>query len=142
MGTTYTPPADAEQEPRTVVYLGNRDAIEVLADPDDDHETAAAEERAIRRIRQPLPAGKRCTTVVLAAGLPLLQAAHDITHPERGVWQAHSDADKPAWVASTDPALAQILAAHWGCELRDPEPADTALVQELAELRDPADEEV
>lgn len=95
---------------RTVVYLGNRDAVEVLTDDDGNTE------------RRALPKGKRCTTVVLAPDLSLMQAAYDLTHPGRGVWQAHSNADAPAWVASTDPALARLLADHWRCELRDPEP--------------------
>lgn len=102
------PAADGE---RTVVYLGNRDAIEVLTDDDGTTE------------RRALPEGKRCTTIVLAPDLPLMDAAYDITHSSRGVWNAHSDADAPAWVASTDPALASLLASHWGIELRDPEPA-------------------
>lgn len=109
-----------------VVYLGNRDAIEVVADPDDDPDTAAQEERALRQIRQPLPKAKRCTTVRIPAGARLMDAAYDITHPQRGVWQAHSDAETPAWVASTDPALGRLLADHYGCELREPNPDDGA----------------
>lgn len=121
------PPAAEE---RTIVYLGNRKAVEVVEDPDDMH-AATQEERAVNRLRNPLP-GKRCTTVVLAPGLGLMDAAYQLTHTTQGVWPAHSDADAPAWVASTDPALAQLLASHWNCELRDPEPdtgeapADTA----------------
>ncbi len=107
---------------RVIVYLGNRAAVESVEDP-DDVDTAAAEERAVNRVRTPLE-GKRCTTVTLAPGLKIMDAAFEITHPSRGVWSAHSDADAPAWVASTDPALAQLLAAHYGCELRDPEPDD------------------
>jgi hypothetical protein len=112
--------ASTDTDDRVVVYLGNRKAIEVVEDPDDLN--AAAEGRAPNRIRRALPRGKRCTTISLAPGLPLLDAVTDITQAHRGVWQAHSDADTPAWVASTDPALAQFLAAHWKCELRDPEP--------------------
>lgn len=110
----------ATNEERTVVYLGNRDAIEVVRGPDDTQE------------RQALP-GKRCTTVVLAPGLPLLAAAHDITHPDAGLWAAHSNAAAPAWVASTDPALARLLADHWGCELREPEPDHVASGDESVE---------
>lgn len=107
--------ADAAQHERTVVYLGNRDAIEII------EETPPAGDEPIR-VRRPLPEGKRCTTIVLAPGLTLMEAAYDITHTTRGVWQAHSDAAAPAWVASTDPVLAQLLASHWGCELRAPDP--------------------
>ncbi len=102
---------------RTVVYLGNRQAIQVLEDP-DDAEAAAREERAVARLRSPI-AGKRRTTVLFPVGTTLMDAAAQITHGQ-GVWQAHSDADKPAWVASTDPALAQLLGAHFGCEVREP----------------------
>ncbi|WP_066373940.1 hypothetical protein [Herbidospora mongoliensis] len=83
------------------VWLGNRQAVHK-----DD--------------RQALP-GKRCTVVAIREDASLLDAATDITHP-KGVWAAHSDAPAPAWVASTDPALAQLLADHYGCELRDPDP--------------------
>jgi len=98
-----------ETEDRTVVYLGNRKAVEVITEPGAD-----------QAVRRPLP-GKLCTTIVLAPGLKLMEAANDITH-HRGVWTAHSDAEAPAWVASTDPALAQLLADHYGCQLREPEP--------------------
>ncbi len=112
--------ASTDTDDRVVVYLGNRDAVEVIDDPDDL--TAAVEDRAPTRIRRPLPAGKRCTTVRLAPGLSLLEAVQELTHPQRGVWRAHSDADAPAWVASTDPDLAGFLSAHWQCERREPEP--------------------
>lgn len=111
MGTSKAATA-ADSEDRTVVYLGNRDAIEVLTDEDGTSE------------RRSLPKGKRCTTIVLAPDMKLMDAAYDITHPNRGVWNAHSDAEAPAWVASSNPALAQLLASHWGIELRDPEPED------------------
>ncbi len=54
------------------------------------------------------------------------EAVNDITHAQRGVWQAHSDAKAPAWVASTDSALAEFLAKHWNCELRQPDPDHAA----------------
>lgn len=98
-----------------IVYLGNRDAIEILEDPETGDKKRVA-----------LPAGKRCTTVHLVPGMSLMDAARDLTHPEGGVWQGHSDAEAPAWVASTNPVLAQLLANHWGCELREPEPDHVA----------------
>ena len=110
-----------ETDGRVVVYLGNRKAVEVVDDP-DDLQTAAADGRTPNRVRRALPRGKRCTTIVVAPDLSLFEAVSDITNPARGVWQAHSDADAPAWVASTDPELAQFLAAHWKCELREPDP--------------------
>lgn len=108
----------------TVVYLGNRKAVEVLDDP-NDLAAATAEDRAPAKIRAELP-GKRATTVVIPAGTSLMDAAREITHSTAGVWQAHSDADSPAWVASTNPELAKLLSTHWGCELRDPAPEPVA----------------
>ncbi len=94
----------------TVVYLGNRTAMELIPDPDG----------VAPPTRRQLP-GKRCTAVTIPEGQPLLDTARDLTHPQ-GVWAAHSSGGTPAWVASTDAALAGVLAAHWGCELRDPDP--------------------
>lgn len=84
----------------THVWLGNRQAVEGLD-------------------RIPLD-GKRCTEVVIPDGRPLGEAVTEITHG-RGVWAYHSAAPSPAWVASDDPLLAEVLAAHYGCELRTPE---------------------
>lgn len=111
----------------TIVYLGNRKAVEVLDDP-DDIDTAASEERAPNKVRAKLP-GKRCTTVVFPAGTTLMQAVNDLTTPN-GVWAAHSDASAPAWVASNDPTLAKFLADHWGSELREPDPEHVASSEE------------
>lgn len=104
----------------TIVYLGNRNAVEVIDDPDDGA-IAHAEDRAVRKTRRPAP-GKRCTTVQPPDGMALVDVLYDIVLPGRGIWAAHSDDPAPAWVASTDPALAQVLAAHYDCELRQPEP--------------------
>ena len=90
-----------------LVYLGNRDAVEVTRDA-----TGA-------KIRTVLPAGRRCTTVQAPEGATLGEVFTSITAPG-GVWANHSDG-KPAWVASTSPALAGLLAEHYGCEIRDPE---------------------
>jgi hypothetical protein len=100
----------AEDALPTFVFLGNRDAVEVRRGDDGTE------------VRTVLPAGKRCTTVTPPAGTPLAEIFTTITAPS-GVWRAHSDGP-PAWVASTDPALAQLLAAHYGCEVRDPDPGE------------------
>lgn len=91
----------------TTVWLGNRKAVEVTRKPDGSIE------------RKPLK-GKRCTVVSTPEGQPIGETFQAITAPG-GLWPYHSDAEAPAWAASTDPALAQLLAAHYGCELRDPE---------------------
>lgn len=122
--TKRTEPAEALDTDQVIVYLGNRAAIEAVEDP-DDVDAAAADGRAANRIRTPLE-GNRCTTVVLAPGTKIMDAAYQITNPTRGVWASHSDADAPAWVASTDPSLAQLLANHYGVELRDPNPDDAS----------------
>ncbi|MUN41419.1 hypothetical protein [Actinomadura litoris] len=106
---------------QTTVYLGNRDAVEVTH---DDHG---------RETRTPLP-GNRCTTVQPPAGTSMAEIFATITAP-RGVWAYHSDS-APAWVASTDPALAQLLAAHYGCEVRDPEPDQPAAADAGAEAEE------
>jgi len=85
----------------TTVYLGNHQPI-----------------TQTRNQRTPI-GEKRCTTVTPPDGMSLVAALTDITHPS--LWSAHSDAPTPAWVASTNPALAALLAEHWGCELRDVE---------------------
>ncbi len=97
------------------VYLGNRDAVEVVDDPTHTPD----EGEPLRKTRRPAP-GKRCTTIIVPPGTPLMEALHTITVPT-GVWQAHSDGT-PAWVASTNPTLAAVLAEHWQCEVRDPDP--------------------
>jgi hypothetical protein len=96
------------------VWLGNRSAVEVTY-PEDEDGTRLAPVRTV------LPPAKRCTTVEIPAGWSLMETMTTLLHPTGGTWVHHAD-EPPAWVASTDPALASALAAHWGCELREPEP--------------------
>lgn len=110
--------AAAEEAPdQTVVYLGNRNGIQIIEDPDHPGDPSKA-------TREPIPNAptKNLTGIVLAPGLSLLEAAVQITHQSQGVWQAHSDDDRPAWVASTDAGLARVLSDHWGgIEIREPD---------------------
>ena len=102
---------------QTVVYLGNRNAVQSVEHPDHPGDPSKA-------TREPLTGAprKNITAITLAPGLPLLEAAVQITHPVQGVWQAHSDDDRPAWVASTDSGLARVLSDHWGgIEIRTPD---------------------
>lgn len=128
MATTKKAEAAAAAEPeapRAIVYLGNRNVIEVLADP-DDAEAALAENRPVKTDRVPHTDGpkKRCTTVIIPADWTLLDAVNNLTHPTRGTWQQHSDDETPAWVASTWPELSTLLSAQWGgIEIREPDPA-------------------
>lgn len=96
----------AAEEPRTVVYLGNRKSISIINEE-----------------RVPY-AGKRCTRVVIRPDATLLEAVQEITGPN-GLWVNMSDAPAPAWVAAEGPmadGIAQVLAAHYRCEIREPEP--------------------
>ncbi len=101
--------AVAAEEPRTVVYLGNRDVVSVI-----DGERVPTK-------------GKFCTTITVRDDASLMEAAQEIT-AANGVWQAHSDGT-PAWVAAEGPlgdALAQLLAAHYHIEIREPDPGTGA----------------
>lgn len=99
----------------TVIYLGNRAAVEVTRDKDGEP------------IRTLMPEGKRCTTVCPPNDIPLGELFTTITAGS-GVWANHSDGP-PAWVAvnSDDPgfkkALEIVLSQHYGgCEIREPDP--------------------
>lgn len=98
------------------VVLGNRHA----SDSHDNGETRFA-----------LPRGKRATVIDIPEELNLATALMAITRPG-GVWATNTavtDEESgalverdvaPAWVASDDPALASVLAAHFGgVEIRD-----------------------
>ena len=91
----------------TIVCLGNRAALSWSRN--DKHDL----------VSEKLP-GKRCTTVTLPDGVGTLEAVRTITDPG-GVWGKHADEGaKPAWVASDNPRLAELLAEHFGgIEVRD-----------------------
>lgn len=83
------------------VVLGNRTATQTVRKGDE--ETVEA-----------LPRGKRATQIDIPDGTPLTSALRTITDPG-GVWAAHAKADTaPAWVASDNATLAQVLAEHFG----------------------------
>lgn len=97
--------ASKAEDPRTVVYLGNRKTISI-----QDGE------------RVPYP-GKRCTAVHVRPDATLMEAAQEIVGAN-GLWQAHSDSP-PAWVAAEGPlgdGLARLLADHYKCEVRKADP--------------------
>ncbi len=110
----------AEDVPRTVVWLGNRAAVD---DTIDERKLARMspeqiEKHGVPRNRVPIPVRKACTRVVIAPGAGLLEAADDV----RKLWPRVSDAEAPAWVASTDRRLAELVADHYGgIEVREPE---------------------
>lgn len=105
----------------TTVVLGNRHA----SDSSDNGATRFA-----------VPKGKRATKVDIPADVPLATAILAITGPG-GIWATHTAVTDPetgeltsldghgkphapAWIASDDPALASVLASHYGgVEIRD-----------------------
>lgn len=102
----------------TVVYLGNRNVIEVREDPDDP---------TIQNRVKVADLKKTVTIYTANAALSLMEIAVQLTDPTRGVWSQHSDDPAPAWVAVSGPhaeSLGVLLSSHWGgVELRDPQPA-------------------
>ncbi len=117
-----SPHGPLADERQTVVYLGNRGAVDYYVDEKKLAKMTAEDvaEQGVPHKLVPIPVPKACTTVVIEPGLKLLDAAKTITDPGR-IWSRVSTDDAPAWVASSDPALAQLLADHYGCELREVE---------------------
>lgn len=97
---------------RTIVALGNRAAVEVIRGQDD-----AGNPTENRRTITGAPR-KNKTEIRIRPDANLLEAVTEVV----ALWKYHSDDTSPAWVASTNPQLAQMLAAQWSCEIRDYEP--------------------
>ena len=110
--------AEETQPDLTVVYLGNRNVVEVHEDPDDPTIQNRVKINDLK---------KTVTIYTAVPDLSLMEIAVQLTDPTRGVWSQHSDDKKPAWIAISGPyaqPLAAILSSHWGgVEVRDPEPA-------------------
>jgi hypothetical protein len=105
------------------VWLGNRAPVEVVDDLDAAGKMSAAQlaEQGTPRIRRAIPVKKAATYLAVEPGLRLFDAIRDITK----LWPHMSDAAAPAWVASTNPRLAELLAEHWDdIEVREPENPD------------------
>lgn len=71
-----------------------------------------------------MPKGKRATMLEIPDDWNIARAFTGITTDPGGAWHAHvhqvkGETPAPAWVASDDPALASLLAAHYGCEVRE-----------------------
>lgn len=113
----YGPLAD---ERTTVIYLGNRGAVDYYVDEKKLAKMTAEQvaEQGVPHKLVPIPVPKACTRVVVEPGLKLLDAAKTVTDPGR-IWSRVSTEPAPAWVASSDPMLAQILGDHYGCEVRE-----------------------
>jgi hypothetical protein len=111
----------ADERP-TWVFLGNRGAVDTITDEKKLAKMSPEQiaEQGIPRKQIPIPVPKACTRVNIEPGLKLLDAAATITGPDR-IWARCSTDEAPAWVASSDPMLARVLADHYGCELREVE---------------------
>lgn len=107
-----------------IIWLGNHQAVDHLPGTDEDG-TPVIDSRGERvLVRTPID-GKRYTRVEPPDGISFAELVTTLVHPD-GVWAKHSDAETPAWVASTDPALSARLGALWGCEVREPETGQPA----------------
>lgn len=99
-----------------VVYLGNHNTIDKVYATDAEGQPIwdpAASDWAHERV--PV-AGKNRMEYAPPESWSVAEIVADITH----VWSAtHSDDPAPKWVAATDPSLATVLGAVWGCEVRD-----------------------
>lgn len=116
-----------------IVALGNRHAA-VSTVQSVDEKTGAE-----TRKQEALPKGKRATIVhgYVDEGATTGGIFIDITHPGAGVWFFHTAGDSgsepPAWVASNRPALADLLAEHYGgIEVRKLEPGNLEVERLLA----------
>jgi len=66
--------------------------------------------------------GKVRTLSRFPDGVDAAEAFITFTHPGDGIWVNHSDEPSPRWIAGYDEELVNALAAHYGCEVREPLP--------------------
>lgn len=93
------------------IWLGNHAAVDHIPTGEIDDRGEPV------RARTPID-GKRYTIAEPPDGAPMAAIIADLT----AIWAHHSDAESPAWVASTDPELTWLLSKMWCCEARVPEP--------------------
>lgn len=105
----------------TNIWLGNHAAVDHPLAFDGEGRPVLDANGEHARVRTPID-GKRCTEVELPDGTTIPELVVILTHPDAGIWPHHSDADRPAWVASSDPATAAFLGQLWGVEVREPNP--------------------
>lgn len=103
------------------VFLGNHKAATAVALKDDKGQPVVDGNGLTPQVMQNVR-GKQRTEVRFPDGHDVMDAFRDVTSPG-GVWGKHAqDGSKPKWVASDSPELATLLAAAYGCEVRDPLP--------------------
>lgn len=95
-------------------FLGTRAAFNDDG-RDGDGKPLASKDRQLLR-------GKRRVEVVFPPGHRLGDAFKEVTDAG-GLWASQSPHPAPAWVASDNALLAQLLGEHYGVEVRDPLPA-------------------
>lgn len=103
------------------VFLGNHKAATAVDLKDDKGQPVVDANGVTPQVMQNVR-GKQRTEVRFPDGHDVMDAFRDVTSPG-GVWAKHAqDGSKPKWVASDSPELATLLAAAYGCEVRDPLP--------------------
>lgn len=120
MTDVESPLGPLDDERPTMVFLGNRGAADYYVDEKKLAKMTAEQvaEQGVPSKMVPVDVPKACTRVVLEPGISLLEAMKHIADPGR-VWSRVSTDAAPVWVASSDPMLAQVLAQHYGAELRE-----------------------
>lgn len=105
------------------VFLGNHKATDLLPVLDDAGNKTFDGDGEIAKSRQPIDGKRRIEIISHPLRGDVSEIFADITAPG-GIWKTHAqDGSKPAWVASDDPSIATLLAAFYGCEIREPLPA-------------------
>lgn len=99
------------------VWLGNPAVIEVVPARNPDGTPKVTESGHEVKERRHVPHGT-WTVVGRIPGHPVRMLVNDIMNPG-GIWEYHSDAPGPTWVASDDPALAAALSAVFECPVAD-----------------------
>jgi hypothetical protein len=96
-----------------IIHLGNPQAVHHVNGLTSSEGTAGPK-------REPID-GHQITEINMPDGVHTLrEMVRTIVHRD-GVWNAHSDADRPTWVHCSDPALEAALIDHWGCRAGGPD---------------------
>ena len=80
----------------------------------EPHQLVSADDGT--RSYEPL-AGPTQTQTAIPDGYPLTEVFLSVTLAD-GIWDRHSATTAPSWVSSDLPMLAELLASHYGCDVR------------------------
>lgn len=89
-----------------ILHLGNPQAIS-LVEEEDDQGYPVRTRNAIE--------GNQITIVKPPKDITPWELITTLVHPH-GIWNAHSDAEKPVWVSCDDEEYGQMLAKMWGVD--------------------------